>query len=153
MSTGEFPDEQWTEDQLLQLVQDVSEGASGPNAFLLLPALEQLSQRKIRSEVNATKILLETARTRGSSNPEARLLSMSLSALCNSNDECLKMLGEELRTSAGNERFLHCTFLVISGLVFGHVPEFVPFDSEKGHELIRALLQSSIDALRPSRGT
>jgi len=114
MSVENYPDDGWSEEQLLSLIELSAHG--GANLFLLLPALEQLSNRRIKKEIEAAKLLLETSRVKGSSNPEAELISESLGRMCNNNDECLMMMIEELKTSALNETFLHEVSLVIPKL-------------------------------------
>jgi hypothetical protein len=62
--------------------------------FRLLPALDELSHRRIEDPVAACRILLEASKTKGPLLPVSELISELLSSLSNQNDECSKMIEE-----------------------------------------------------------
>ncbi len=96
MSERDFPDEGWSEKDVLSLIEEAIGDEGDVAKRKRIVGLEELSRREIENEERVADVLISVAREHGHHHPESEIITQVLSSLANSSEEVFRKLLAEL---------------------------------------------------------
>lgn len=110
-----LPDGNWTEEEILSLLEKSTDDASREAGYARRAGLEELGKRAIENEWRVADVLIAIAKKHGTSKPVSTMVTQTLSDLANSHEEVFQKLLDGL----GEKRALqlhHCITKIIRNL-------------------------------------
>ena len=110
-----YPDESWTEELLLSLIENNIEDASPEARHKRIAGLNELSQREIVNKERMGDVLINVAKRYCKRPPESEIIIQVLSRLANSSEDVFqKLLAESGKGEP--DALLYCIFKIIRNL-------------------------------------
>lgn len=96
MSERDAPDEEWSEKDILSLIEETLGRTSEEARQKRVIGLDELSRREIKNVERTADVLISVAREHGNHYPESEIVTQVLSNLADSSGEVFRKLAAEL---------------------------------------------------------